>query len=303
MKFGRIYSLQAEGQDTSFDDGTQHIINFPLTCKFNISNACLSSGSMATFKIFNLSPDVRRDLNKDFFKFNEYRKIIFAAGYESELPIPIVFKGNIQLAYSYREGPDWVTEMTCVDGAYAKQNSQINISIPSPYHFDRVLEQIVKTMAPQNVGLGVIGNFAVPNSRGIVFSGNTWDLLVNTILPFRAQISINKEAVNIVQQNEVIAYEGVVDTIDAEHGLLESPRHQDSLMICKMLFEPRFEMYQPVQVTSIEPGNSGTWKILQVDHQGTISGAVCEDLNTMVTVFRADEEFVTIESDDIGVAA
>lgn len=244
------------------------------------------------FQIYNLSPEVRRDLNKDTFQQFTYKKITFAAGYQTELPIPIIFQGNIDLAYSYRRGPDWVTEIVAHDGGYARQNSQINYSVPTPYHFDKVLEDIVRTMKPQNVGLGVIGNFVVPNSRGIVFCGNTWDLLVNAIIPLEAQVTINKEQVYILNQNEIISRDGAIDAIDADTGLLESPRHQDNLLVCKMIFEPRIEMFQAIEVNSIEPGNSGTWKVQRVDHMGTISGAVGESLNTEVTLFKSLEEFV-----------
>lgn len=286
MKFGRIYSMRAEGREAT------HEINFPLTCRFRVNHAALPYAAESVFQIYNLAPEVRRDLNKDFFQQNVYKAIEFAAGYQTELPIPIIFKGSIALAYSYRRGPDWVTEITARSGDFAQQNSQINLSVPSPYHFDEVLTQIVKSMEPQHVKLGVIGNFVVPNSRGITFCGNTWDLLVNAILPQYAQVVIDNELVYILNQNEVIEAQGVIETIDENTGLLESPRHQDNMLICKMIFEPRFQMFQSVEVDSIEPGNSGTWKVQKVDHMGTISGAVGEALNTEVTLFKTPEDFV-----------
>lgn len=285
MKFGRVFTMIAEGREET------HMINFPLTCRFRISNAALPYAEISTFKIYNLSPDIRHDLEKDFFQQNIYRKFSFAAGYITELPIPIILQGNIQFAYSYRQGPDWITEISALSGGFAQQTSQIQLTVPTPFHFDRVLEQLVQSMAPQNVGLGVIGNFVVPNARGITFVGNTWDLLVNTIVPMEAQITINKELVYILNQNEIIAAEGAIDTIDADAGLLDSPRHQDNMLICRMIFEPRLELFQAVEVNSIEPGNSGTWKVQRVDHLGTISGAVGETLNTEVTLFRTAEEF------------
>lgn len=294
MKFGRIYSIQAEGIETSFASGTQHVINFPITCRFKISNAGLPYGASCLIQLYNLAPEVRRDLYKDFFQQNIYRKIVFAAGYQTQLPIPIILQGNIELAYSYRRGADWITEITARDGAFAQQNSQINLSIPSPYHFDRVLQQLVDSMAPNHVGFGAIGNFEVPNSRGIAFAGNTWDLLVNMVLPFRSQITINKELIYILNQNEIIERDGALDTINEASGLLDSPRHQDNMLICRMIFEPRFEIFQSVDVESIEPGNSGTWKVQRVDHMGTISGAVGESLNTEVTLFQPHDELVPI---------
>lgn len=244
-------------------------------------------------QIYNLAPEVRRDLNKDYFQFDQYRQVVFAAGYASDLPLPIILKGNIQQAYSYRQGPDWITEIVALDGGFGRHVSQINYPVPTGYQFKQVLTDIVKTMNINQVGLGVIGNFVVPNSRGIVFCGNTWDLLVQTVSSMSGQITINKEKVYIMQQNEYVPFVGgVVDTIDASNGLLESPRHQLNLLLCKMIFEPRFEIFQKVQVDSIEPGNSGTWKVNSVVHSGTISGAVCENLNTEVTLFRTGQELV-----------
>ena len=294
MKWQRIYHIEATGKS-----GEAHYIDFPLTCRFKVNDACLPYAMESTFQIYNLSPETRHDLQKDYFEMAEYRPFIFAAGYEYELPIPIVFQGGIMLAHSYRRGPDWITELTVRDGAFAQQTSQIQLSIPStaqnPYIFRNVLEQLALSMQDQHVTLGVIGNFIMPSTqRGIVFCGNTWDLLTNMILPMQGQISINQEEINIVQLNEVIEAQGVVTTIDADHGLLDSPRHQQNKLICRMIFEPRFQMYQQVTVNSVEPGNSGVWKVLQVDHSGTISGAVCEALNTEVTLFQGDSEFIPV---------
>lgn len=276
----------AEGREQT------HTINFPLTCRFRVNNAALPYAAESTFQIYNLAPEVRRDLNKDTFQQAVYKRLSFAAGYATELPIPVIFKGGITLAYSYRRGPDWITEISARSGAYAQQNSQINLTVPSPYHFDKVLTQIVKSMEPQHVGLGVIGNFTVPNTRGIVFCGNSWDLLVNAILPSYAQATINNELVYILNQNEVIETQGTIETIDAETGLLDSPRHQDNMLICRMIFEPRLQMFQSIEVDSIEPGNSGTWKVQCVDHMGTISGAEGGTLNTQVTLYRTSAQLV-----------
>src|SRR5579872_5875045 len=110
MKFGRVYSMVAEGREST------HTINFPLTCRFRVNNAALPYAGESIFQIYNLAPEVRRDLNKDYFQQNIYKAISFAAGYQTDLPIPIIFKGNITMAYSYRRGPDWITEICARSG-------------------------------------------------------------------------------------------------------------------------------------------------------------------------------------------
>ncbi len=78
MKFGRIFRMIAEGREQT------HTINFPLTCRFRVNNAALPYAAESTFQIYNLAPEVRRDLNKDTFQQAIYKRLSFAAGYETE---------------------------------------------------------------------------------------------------------------------------------------------------------------------------------------------------------------------------
>lgn len=284
MKFGRIYHMEAQGVHFF------HTIDFPLTCRFRVNHSTLPSGATATFQIYNLAPETRRDLYKDTFMLFQYRRIKFSAGYSSEMPIPTLFQGNIKTAYSYRQGPDWITVIEAYDGGFAKDNSYCNLSFPSPYQFDRVIREIVKTMEPNNVGIGFISEFVVPNNRGIVFKGNSWDVLVNAVLPLEAQVTIQNELVYILGQNDIIDALGTISVIDDNAGLLDSPIHMEGQLKCRMIFEPRIKVFQQIQVDSIEPGNSGPWKVWRIDHMGTISGAICENMVTEVSMIKQAPE-------------
>lgn len=278
MKFGRTYIMTIEGVEDT------HRVQFPLTCRFKVSNSGTPSASLATFDIYNLSPDVRNDIYVDPFQTQFYRQVVFAAGYEREPSIPIIFRGNIYRCYSFRRGPDWVTHLECLDGGFAMENGDINLSIPSPYDFKTVIAQIVAGLG-STVKLGTVGNFSVPNARGVTFCGNPWDLLVRRILPLNGQVYINNEVVNVVQQREYIVNSTGFETISVETGLLDTPKKQDGIIHCRMIFEPRIEIMQKVSVQSLEPVNNGDFKVMRIDHMGTISGAVGESLTSEVTGF------------------
>lgn len=279
MKFGRIFSLYVEGRDG------KHTMTSPLTCRFKVSNNCLFTSGSATIQIYNLTQDTRSDLYKDAYEIAIYKKVILAAGYENEPSVPIIFQGNVLKAFSYRQGPDWITEIQGLDGGFAIDNSSINLTKPSPYDVEDLLTDTVKSMQP-TLNLGVIGSFNFPNSRGITFSGNPWDLITRLMCPLLGQAYIDREVVNIVRQWEYIQDEGQLDIISADTGMIGTPRLQDAIVKVRMIFEPRLSVGQKIELQTIESRMSGDYKVVSVDHQGTISGAVCEDLTTETTIFQ-----------------
>lgn len=275
MKFGRIFNMLAEGAEQT------HLIASPLTCRLSVTNVGTPSAGLAHFKLYNLAPDIRNDLFKDAFQYDIYRKIVFSAGYQSEPIVPVIYQGNIMTCMSYREGPDWVTEIDALDGGFGIENGTVDITLPQGYNSQDVFEKLVDNMP--NVQQGVVGNFPATSSRGITLSGNPWDLLVRRLLPIQAQVYINKELVNMVQQREYVRSQGGIEEISQDTGLLDTPRRESAIIRCKMMFEPRIEMMQKIAVKSLVPGNNGDYKVMRIEHSGTISGAVCEQLTTMVT--------------------
>lgn len=286
MKFGRIFSMYAQGRTGD------HTFASPLTCRLRVNNSGTPSASLAAFQIYNLSPDIRNDLFKDDFEQFIYKQVVFSAGYASEPSIPIIFQGNITRAFSYRQGPDWITQIECLDGGFAIENGVIDLTVPSPYNFEDIFSRIVAGMP--NVKLGTMGSFDLTSARGITFSGNPWDILIRQILPLEGQIYIDREMVNVVQQREYIVAEEALEEISSETGLLDTPRRQAAMIKCRMLFEPRFEIMQKVRVKSLVPGNNGDYKIMSIDHVGTISGAVCDSLTTEVVGFGPSSELEAV---------
>lgn len=292
MKFGRIYSMFAQGR---VDD---HTIDFPLTCRFRVINNSLFSCGSAVFQIYNLSEDTRNDLYKDPYEQFTYKQIIFAGGYQIDssnggaITLPIIFRGNITQAYSYRQGPDWITEIQALDGGFAIDNGSINLTKPTPYSFENMLSDAVSAMP--NVKLGVIGAFEVDNSRGLTFMGNPWDLITQRMIPLLGRAFINKETVNIVRQWEYIEDEGQLETISAETGMIGTPQIQSALVRARMIFEPRLEIFQRIQLKTANSRMSGDYIVYSLTHAGTISGAVCEELATEVSLFRPEHELVAV---------
>lgn len=287
--------MTAEGRTLDAQgNSVVHYIAFPLTCRFQIiKNSTLSAGS-AIFQIYNLTADVRSDLYKDAFEQAIYKKITFAAGYQGE-ELPLIFQGNILIAYSYRQGPDWITEIQALDGGYARDNGIANITKPAPYSIEDLAKDVIGKMPKAEVGkIGAL-DLDQPAYRGITLNGNAWDLIARSIMPVGGRAFINNEQVYIVQQWEYIANQGNLTEIDADTGIIGTPRLQDAMVRARMIYEPRLQVQQTVHLTTLESRMSGDYIVQQLIHGGTISGAVCEDLITDVTMYNPNHDLVEVD--------
>jgi len=301
MKFLRTYSMVIKGAHETWTFGP------PFTVRFTTTARGTPTTNTAHFFVYNLPEKVRNDILKDIYSNLDYYPMSFSAGYLYEPSTPPIFVGNVRWAYSYRQGPDWVTEFDCVDGGGAIEIANCEESVVS----GTSLGQIYRVLCQSIVGVerGVNGFFisksfdSQRDTRGVVLSGNAWEELVRRIIPANAQLFINKGKIYIILQNEYVSIPGGFSTISAETGLIGSPRRQEALTIATMMFEPRLEIGQNVELVSASP-SSGEHKLLQVTHQGTISEAVDSgDIVTVATLFRPGPLGLAVDSAFAGVAA
>lgn len=288
MKFGRFYTMFAQGANK------EHQIDYPLTCRFQVTNDNTFTLGKGVFQIYNLSADVRADLYKDPLDILTYKQVVFAAGYIKDSVNPItIFKGNIQQCYSYRQGPDWITEIIGADGDYAQSNSTIDLSIKDGYTLRYAIQQLVNAFSP-TVQLGLIGNqvvtSVVANTRGLSLSGNPFDLLSRQCSSRSLLMFLYQEKCNVLSLEEYVASAGGVTEISEETGILGSPQLGNFIVTARMIFEPKLIPQQKVQLKVVEKRMSRDYIVGRVVHRGTISGALCENLETEATLYRPVQE-------------
>lgn len=310
MKFGRTYTMIVQGNTQKWTFGS------PFTCRF----ATVANGgptmNTGDFFIYNLPEKVRNDILADIYGGFEntpgelvplgivplgqaLRPVSFAAGYQNEPQLPVIFVGNVVWAYSYRQGPDWITQIHCVDGQGAIDIGNAEISFISGTTLGQIFRTICQALPGLSIGLISKTFDQYKDPRGVVVSGNPWEELVRRIIPVNAQLFVNKGSIYIILQNEYVPNPGGIMEINADTGIIGSPRRQDSQTIVSMIFEPRLELGQQVLLRSASP-YAGETKLLHLRHYGTISESECGDLITEATFLRPDN--ATIEA-SVGVAA
>lgn len=284
MKFQRTFSLTVRGQQDT------HIINFPLTLDLEANRNTLASCNTGRFVIYNLKESVRRDIFHDRYDTLTYRPIKLAAGYAHEPSLPVIFQGNLTSAYSYRQGPDWYTEIEAFDGGDGVINGDANVQLGKGWSMQDLIRQLMGGMP--NVTPGTVGQFDAPNTRGISVAGNPWDIIQSTVPD--AQIFIDKEIANVIRKDQFIDSPDGITVLNSQTGLLGTPRRHNALIEVPMLFEPRAIVGQGVLLQSIEKVNNGFYQVIGVHHKALISGAVEGDARTVLSLWQGTQRLSSV---------
>lgn len=259
-KFGRIYKLTIEK-----DDGSAVVIEPPLTLQFNVQRNSMASINSATFQIFNLSEDVRNEIFQDRFSFLKYKKVILEAGYDD---LSVVFVGSIFEANSASVGTEIVTTIYARDGGFDTVTAKTFRTVQKGVTIKDLVKGLIADFP--NVTEGAVGDVEGTLTRPAALDGNTFYLLRTYT---GEQVFIDLEKVNVLKNSEVLT--GQVPLLSPQTGLLETPKREDAYLTITTLFEPRVIMSQFVELKSeVLPQYNGQYKVIGVNHQGVISGAI-----------------------------
>lgn len=302
QKFDRVYSLSVEvddGVNTSplqrrFLANKSVTISLPFTIEFEINRGGIATAQTATFRIYNLGEVTRNAIQKDSFVFTGFRAVQFRAGYWSPAGnfMPLVFNGTVKTAYSYRRGVDFITEIQAYDGGWQMSNvNQVSLTLEAGSTGTETITRLSKLMTGLD-GIPIVGNYPVANKRGEVLFGNAWQLIQ---LKSGFTAIIDNGQVKALNREEVIA--GQIPLISSATGLLGSPQRSDASLDFEMIFEPRLTLYQLVRLeSSAQPLYNRNWKVMGIQHRGTISPRVGGDALTKVQLFFNDTSFRAIEA-------
>jgi hypothetical protein len=282
-KFGREYLLTIQVDEA----GDKIEFNYPLTLEFDIHRKLYSSLNTGNFRLYNLSALHRNQIRFSAWNVGTYRQIQLRAGYSTTLSLPalanlpIVFQGNITQASSKREGPNFITTIEALDGGFAFNNPTENGNPLPSFPAGTTNQSIITTLANQlpETTLGSIGAFGGSSATGASFSGTPQEALSQYT---GNGFFIDNEVVNCLNTTEVIESPNI-PLINAQAGLLNTPALEQYWLYFDMIFEPRFQVGQLVELQSTTDFLfQGQAKVMSIQHRGVISGALCGEAITTV---------------------
>ena len=266
-------------------------IDYPFTIEFDIYRSTSGTSNTAYFSIYNLGDEARRELVKDRFTQNDNangrqrRAVYFFAGYGGNLNV--VFGGNLVEAYTERSGPDIITRIEAQDNLYEIANAISSHTLAKSQKYEEVLDILIKDLGLKK---GAIGNVVSggTRSRGFVVLNNTYDE-IRKLVGSEDEVFVDNGVINILKTNEYI--KAFVPLISNETGLLGVPRRNEGTVMIDILFEPALVVGQLVSVISeIDSRFDGEYKIISIQHTGTISGSVDGDRITKLELLIGTEE-------------
>ena len=283
IKWNRNYILSIQVNGGWID------ITMPFTMSFHIIRNPLAQANTGRFTILNLSEDTRRKIYKDKYKTAVYKGIELRAGYgDTKETLPLIFKGNIKQAYSQRNGVNYETEIEAYDAGFAYVNANTGRSFAQGTTDKQIITTLIKDLP--HISVGKIGKFTEKLSKGNTMQGATIELLKNVT---KSNFFIDNEKAYCLQENE--CFKGNLQKITSDTGLLGSPLREEALLTFTILFEPRLQVGQYVQLeSSTEKLFNGDYKVIGVEHQGVISDAQSGRCITKVSLYYGAQGLVIL---------
>lgn len=285
---------------TTIDSSTSSIeITPPFTVEFNVTRTNQAPVNNATITVYNLALATRTLIRKDW-PDTTYRPIELWAGYGDGLPtpeeliygpnasvqsqrfFPRIFRGNVVRAYSFRQGNIVKTVLECQDGGYNSANATFAASYAAGTPYVQIIQDMINAMPFTNIG--AIDDFPGSLLKGEAFSGDPNTLLRNLLTQFGGLFFIDNELGYALLPGSYVNL-GNVQTISDNNGILGVPIKALGYVDVEMIFEPGVTIGQQINLkTTTVPYYNGQYTVCGISHKGLISGSICGDLVTKLTL-------------------
>lgn len=285
---GKIISTNPNGTYNYDNSGQLITIAPPVSCQFDIERAVMATQNNATVTLTNLAPSTRDKIYKDKFVYKNYWQMFILFGY-GENELYEVFRGNIMEAFSYKQGTEWITQITAQDGAFAIQNGFVNQTFTKDMNLKDVLPRVIHTM-PELL-MGIMGSPTnVPNpARGQTLVGPSYDVAQSLV---SGQGYIDGETYNVLADDEIIA-DGQIPVLDSDM-LFESPRRRDTYLEVSTMLIPEIRVNYACELKSKIARYNGQYKVLGVKHSATISQASAGEATSMFSLLAGSAPFLEL---------
>lgn len=268
-KFNRNYELLIETRD-----GKLLKITRPFTVEFEVYRNSFSSANICSIRVTNLNANNRNQIRKDQYETTDLRTITFSAGYGDKLSI--AFKGNINQAWSVREGTRMVTQIESYDGGFAYINGITDSAYPGNSPQQSIIDSLASSLP--GVTVGAIGSFPGSIGRGNAYNGQTTSILTELT---GGGFFIDNGKAYCLNDNECVSSN--IPLVNAQSGLLGTPVKEQTYINFDMLFEPNLIVGQLIRLETLTAEVfNGVHKVISLRHSGVISDAVAGSAITSV---------------------
>lgn len=284
MKWGRYYEIRIKTPEDELIT-----IKPPITFIMEVSRDMRAAVNNANLTIYNLAPETRNRIYKDLYTFQLRWQISILAGY-GETELYELFRGNMEEAYSLKQGTEWITTIKAYDGSFQIHNGFVNETITKDVSMKETIKRVIHTM-PEML-TGVLGAPAEGESaRGKVVVGNSYDVIQGLT---DKQAFIDGETLYVMGEDEVLKGDAFVLESDLN---FTTPKRRDTYLELDTLFSPEIRVGHVAEVRSLEKRYDGQYKVYGIKHAVTFSEVQAGDAVTTVSLNVSSRSFVEVESE------
>jgi len=278
-KFGRKFRLLVQENATEVEKDMVFMeIKDPFTINFSVNRDVNSSLNTMNVSIHNLAKTTRAKIFKDRYS-DVYKRVILQAGYDT---LYTIFQGSMFSAFSTRSDSDIITEIECKDGGIDVKNAQFSETFSKGIDTGDIIDKAIQQF--KTITKGTIGGNKTTKKRATSYADRVYDVLGREI----TGVFVDNEKLHSLKDNEVIDYQ--ILKFNSETGLLNVPQRQDTYIEVDVLFEPRVQVAQAVQIeSSVAPEFNGQYKVIGLKHAGVISATMDGRVTTSLSLLMPDQ--------------
>jgi len=259
-----------------------------MRIRFAVRRGDFKTPNSADIRVYNLSPDTVRRVQKEF------ERVVLQAGYAGNYGV--IFDGTIKQVRRGRESQtDTYIDITAADGDSAYNFAVMNVTLAAGSTASDHLEQALRSMESRGITMGEGPALAINRlPRGKVFYGMTRDFLDILGKTQDVSWSFQDGKLTLIPNNAYLPGEAVV--INSATGMIGLPEQTQNGINVRTLLNPGIRIGKRLQIdnTSIQQyryglgvtaaksnefvfkqaniADDGFYKSIVVDHYGDTRG-------------------------------
>lgn len=190
----------------------------------------------------------------------------------TESTLPKIFLGQMRQAYSYREGPDWVTVLSSGDSEQEQRSNRASLSFRPGVRLMQVFDALIKKtgLSAGNAFGELNGKLLFDQTAGpLAIAGNAMQELQKLSRSFGLQVSVQDGELQMLEQGKPLRAGAIV--LGPGTGLIGSPEPaSDGLIKFRALLQP--DIF-PGRAVELEAAHAqGRYRVEQATYLGDTHG-------------------------------
>lgn len=217
----------------------------------------------ATVEIYNMKLDEMSSLTTLAFKPLQQKKnlITIFAGDETE-GLSMAFAGEITGAWADFSGaPTVKMHIEAAAGSYPSLKASKPVAVKGSQTAESLISQFAK-----EIGYSFQNNGVTASVKNCVLNGSPIQKMRAVANMVGCELLIDDNKVTIQPFNKGLDSGNAV-LFSADSGMIGYPTFNNDGIVAKCLYNPDLQLGGMVEVQSIVPGASGTWKITKLTHR------------------------------------